>query len=172
MPAANNVTRMLDANRIEYAAFELPEEKLSALETAQLLGISPASIYKTIVVVRERSPGSLLILVPGTSVVDLKAVARAIGEKRVSLPTEREAEALTGLEVGGISPLALVNRGFRVLIDSAAESQPEIHVSGGRRGLNLRLRVSDLARVTGARFASVGTPAAGAPPAAQSVVSP
>jgi Cys-tRNA(Pro)/Cys-tRNA(Cys) deacylase len=109
---------------------------------------------------REKSQQPLLVLVPATSSVDLKRVAAEVGDKRVHLPTEAEAERLTGLEAGGISPLALINRGFRVLIDSAAEAHLEIHVSGGQRGLNIRLAVADLARLTRAGFAPLSRPEA------------
>jgi len=98
------------------------------------------------------------VLVAGTSTVDLKKVAVAVGDKKVHLPTEREAEALTGLQAGGISPLALVNKGFRVLIDAAAEGQGSIHVSGGQRGLNIRIGVEDLVQLTKARMAPVSAP--------------
>jgi Cys-tRNA(Pro)/Cys-tRNA(Cys) deacylase len=87
--------------------------------------------------------------------VDLKLLAAAIGEKKVHLPTEREAEQLTGLQAGGISPLALLNKGFQVVIDSSAEEHAEIHVSGGQRGLNIRLGVKDLIKLTNARVAPI-----------------
>jgi len=82
-------------------------------------------------------------------------LASAIGEKKVYLPTEREAEQLTGLQAGGISPLALINKGFQVVIDSSAENYKEIHISGGQRGLNIKLPVDDLIKLTNARLASV-----------------
>jgi Cys-tRNA(Pro)/Cys-tRNA(Cys) deacylase len=87
--------------------------------------------------------------------VELKLLAAALGEKKVSLPTERQAEQLTGLQAGGISPLALINRGFQVVIDSSAQNFPEIHVSGGQRGLNICLPVKDLMALTNARFAVI-----------------
>lgn len=155
MPIRNNVTRLLDSRRISYTAYELPGEKLGALETARLLDVEPASVFKTIVVARDKPKKPLLALVPGPSNVDLKALAAALGEKKVHLPTEREAEQLTGLQAGGISPLALINRGFQVVIDSSARNFREIHVSGGQRGLNIKLSVDDLAKLTNARFASV-----------------
>ena len=80
-----------------------------------------------------------------------------MGEKKVYLPTEREAEQLTGLQAGGISPLALINKGFQVVLDSSAQNYPEIHVSGGQRGLNIKLAVADLAKLTNACFARVCT---------------
>ena len=163
MSAVNNVTRLLDARKIPYVAFELPLEKLSALDVANLLGVEPDSVFKTIVVTREKSTSSplrkkpLLVVIPGTSVVDLKLVAAVVGEKKVHLPTEREAERMTGLQAGGISPLALINHGFEVILDSSAKALDEIHISGGQRGLNIRLSVDALAKLTNARFASVST---------------
>jgi len=156
MSLINNTTRFLDAKKVKYTAFETPAEKLGALETAHLLNVSAELVYKTIVVTRLK-PGAkpVLAVIPGPSQVDLKLLAAALGEKKVSLPTEREAEALTGLQAGGISPLALIHKGFQVLIDSSAQGHAEIHVSGGQRGLNIRLPVKDLAELTRARFAAI-----------------
>jgi Cys-tRNA(Pro)/Cys-tRNA(Cys) deacylase len=153
----NNITRLLDSRKIAYTAFDLPPEKLGALETAHLLNVSPEVIYKTIVVTRQGKGKPILAVIPGDREVDLKLLAKALNEKKLHLPTEREAEQLTGLQAGGISPLALINKGFQVVIDSAAQAHTEIHVSGGQRGLNIRLDVADLARLTNARFAPVTT---------------
>ena len=155
MPATTNVTRLLDARKIQYTAYELPAEKLGATETARLLNVEPASVFKTIVITREKPKKPLLVVVPGPSTVDLKLVAAALGEKKVHLPTEHEAESLTGLQAGGISPLALINKGFQVVIDRSAETFDSIHVSGGQRGLNIKLPVADLVRLTNARLAQV-----------------
>ena len=140
----NNVTRLLEARKISYKAFELPAEKLGALETARLLSVPPEQVFKTIVVTREGKGKPILAIVPGTCEVDLKALARALGEKKLSLPTEREAEKVTGLQAGGISPLALLNQGFQMVLDLSAEKFESIHVSGGQRGLNICLPVSAL----------------------------
>ena len=150
-----NITRMLDASKIPYAAFELPPEKLGALEAAQFLGVPAELVYKTIVVTREVRGKPVLAVVPGTTEVDLKALAKALGEKKVALPSEREAERLTGLQAGGISPLALINKGFQVVIDDSARAQLEIYISGGQRGLNIRLPVEALRKLTHATFAPV-----------------
>ena len=158
MVTVNNITRLLDSRKIRYTAFETPPEKLGALETAQFLGVEPDSVFKTIVVIREKPKKPLLVVVPGPSSVDLKLLAAALGEKKVHLPTEREAEELTGLQAGGISPLALINKGFQVVIDSSAQNHAEIHVSGGQRGLNIRLPVADLIKLTNARVALVCRP--------------
>ncbi|MGB7873530.1 MAG: YbaK/EbsC family protein [Anaerolineales bacterium] len=157
MPIVNNVTRLLDARKVSYTTFELPAEKLGALETARLLGVEPVTVYKTIVVTRDKPGKPLLIVIPGPNQVDLKALATFLGEKKVRLTTEREAETMTGLQAGGISPLALLNKGFQVVLDASAREQAEIHVSGGQRGLNLRLSVEALIRLTKARVGSVSS---------------
>ncbi|MCC6955643.1 MAG: aminoacyl-tRNA deacylase [Anaerolineales bacterium] len=151
----NNVTRLLDARKIPYTAFELPAEKLGAMEAAQHMGAPPEQVYKTIVVTREGKGKPILALVPGPGTVDLKALAKAVGEKKVNLPTERDAERLTGLQAGGISPLALLNRGFEVLIDESAILFDEIYISGGQRGLDIRLPVEALVELTGANLALI-----------------
>ena len=151
----NNVTRLLDARKIPYTAFELPAEKLGAMEAAQHMGAPPEQVYKTIVVTREGKGKPILAVVPGPGTVDLKALAKAVGEKKVSLPTERDAERLTGLQAGGISPLALLNRGFEVLIDESAILFDEIYISGGQRGLDIRLPVEALVELTGANLALI-----------------
>jgi len=155
MTISNNVTRLLDSRKIPYTAYELSAEKHGAMETARLLDLEPASVFKTIVITRDKPRKPLLVVVPGPSNVDLKLLASALGEKKVYLPTEREAEQLTGLQAGGISPLALINKGFQIIIDESAQNYPEIHVSGGQRGLNIKLPVADLIKLTNARFATI-----------------
>jgi Cys-tRNA(Pro)/Cys-tRNA(Cys) deacylase len=157
-----NVTRLLEARGIQFTAFELPPEKYGARETARLLNVPPEQVYKTIVITREGRGKTVLAVIPGPNEVDLKALARALGEKKVRLPTEREAERLTGLQAGGISPLALLQRGFQVVLDSSAQSLAAIHISGGQRGLNIRLAPADLIKLTNASVAQIcrSTPAA------------
>jgi len=147
----NNITRMLDAKKITYTAFELPAEKLSAIETARYLGVPLEQVFKTIVVKREGKGKPILAVVPGSAEVDLKRLAKALGEKKLHMPTEVEAEQITGLQAGGISPLALVNKGFQVVLDSSAGNYQEIHISGGQRGLNIRLPLESLISLTNAR---------------------
>ncbi len=149
----NNVTRLLDSKNIPYTAYELPAEKLGAVEAAQIIGVSPDEVFKTIVVVREGKGKPILAVTPGSLEVDLKTLAKALGEKKLAVPTQKEAEQLTGLQAGGISPLALLNRGFQVVIDETAQVFDEIFISGGQRGLNIRLPVTALAALTEASFA-------------------
>jgi Cys-tRNA(Pro)/Cys-tRNA(Cys) deacylase len=151
----NNVTRYLDSREIRYTAFELAAEKHGAVETARLLGVEAEQVFKTIVVLREGKGKPVLALVPGPVEVDLKKLARTVGEKKLSLATLKEAEQLTGLQTGGISPLALLHKGYQVVIDETAQLYDHIHISGGERGLNLRLSPIDLANLTHAQTADI-----------------
>ena len=154
MTITNNVTRFLDARKVKYVAHELPAEKLGAVEAAHYMDVSPDQVFKTIVIVREKKK-PILAVIPGPRVVDLKLLASFLAEKKVHLPTEREAEELTGLQAGGISPLALINKGFQVVIDSAAQGFEQIYISGGQRGMDIQLRVDDLVKLTNARVGNV-----------------
>lgn len=151
----NNVTRLLDARDVPYIAHELPAEKLGAEEAAAELGTIPELVYKTIVVLRQGRGKPILAVVPGHREVDLKALAKSLGEKKVTLSTQRQAEQLTGLQAGGISPLALLNRGFDVIVDRSAQNHPEIYISGGQRGLNIQLPPQALIDITGAKVAEI-----------------
>ena len=152
---ANNVTRMLDAKKIRFQAFEVPTEKLSALEVADILKIPADDVYKTIVASRAKPGKPILAVVPGPLEVDIKKLATALSEKKVFITTLNEAEALTGLLAGGISPLALTNKGFQVLIDASAKGKETILVSAGQRGLQVRLSPADLSNLCNGRFADI-----------------
>ena len=152
-----NVTRLLDAQKISYQVFELPADKVGALEAAQILGIPNTEIYKTIVVQREKHGKAILAMVAGDREVDVKKLALAVGEKKVTLSTQKEAETLTGLLAGGISPLALLQKGFQVVLDKPALQLERIHISGGQRGINIQLPVPDLVALTKAKIAPISS---------------
>jgi Cys-tRNA(Pro)/Cys-tRNA(Cys) deacylase len=151
----NNVTRMLDSKKIRFQAFEVPAEKLGALEVAEILKVPPEDVYKTIVAKRSKPGKPILAVVPGPLEVDTKKLAAALGEKKTFITTLIEAEALTGLQAGGISPLALINKGFQVLIDASAQEKETILISAGQRGLQVRLSPSDLAKLCNGRFVDI-----------------
>ena len=152
---SNNVTRLLDNRGVSYSAHQFPKGKLGAEKVAQLLGVPPHQVYKTIVIRRRSAGKPILAVVQGDKEVDLKALAKTVGEKKVSPATQAEAERITRLQAGGISPLALLNRGFEILIDSSALDQEAIYISGGERGLNIRLDPQDLVRITGSKIAQI-----------------
>ncbi len=142
--------RALDARHIPYEVFTYPETIHSAEAVAALLGVEPGRVFKTLVVLAAGAR-HLLIVTPGDRELDMRLVARAVGAKSAQMAPQREAERLTGLKVGGISPLALLNRRFEVYLDTPGAALDELYINGGQRGVNLRLRVADLLAVTGAQ---------------------
>jgi Cys-tRNA(Pro)/Cys-tRNA(Cys) deacylase len=146
-----NSMRALDARKIPYQIFTFSPDIHSALGVAEAIGLPPQQVYKTLVVLRPQGK-PMLIMIAGDQELDLKQVAQAVGEKKVRMASHNEAEALTGLQVGGISALALLNRPFEVFLDRPAGELSHLLVSAGKRGINLRLAVPDLIRVTRARI--------------------
>jgi len=144
--------RALEGKRVPYEALAYADETRDAVEVAVLLNVPPRQVYKTLVVMPP-DPGkkALLVMIPADTHLDLKKLAAAVGAKKLKMATHREAEELTGLQVGGISALALLNRGFAVYIDRAATTLERVCVSAGKRGLQLRLRTADLIKMTHAR---------------------
>jgi Cys-tRNA(Pro)/Cys-tRNA(Cys) deacylase len=147
---------------VPYVAHAYPPERHSAEEVAALIGLPPERVFKTLVALRETPRARpLLAIVPGPAELDLKRLAQAVGEKRVRMATQRDAERLTGLQVGGISALALLHKGFEVWLDEAALGHQQIAVSAGQRGLNVEVPVAALIELTGARVAALSELAVG-----------
>lgn len=151
-----NSMRLLESRRVPYTAHYYSPSIHSADGVAEALGVPAAQVFKTLVALPQRGK-PLLAIVPGDRELDLKALAKAAGDKKVHMATQKEAEALTGLQVGGISALALLDKGFRVFLDASAEGFDTILVSAGERGINLQLPVADLVRLTRARLAPLAT---------------
>jgi Cys-tRNA(Pro)/Cys-tRNA(Cys) deacylase len=148
--------RVLEGQGVPYEVFVFPEEVHDALGVAEHTGYPAESVYKTLVVeVDEPGHKPLLVMIDATSTLNLKKVASAVGVKKAGMARHADAERLTGLQVGGISALALLNKGFDIYIDELATLHEQVLVSAGQRGINLRLPVDDLIRVTGARVIDV-----------------
>jgi Cys-tRNA(Pro)/Cys-tRNA(Cys) deacylase len=145
-----NAMRMLDKQHIASTTFTYPDTIQSANEVAALLGVPADLVFKTLVVLADERR-YLLIMVPGNRELDLRMIAQSVGAKDAQMAPQREAERLTGLKVGGISPLALLDKHFEMYLDTSSAGLDELFINGGRRGINLRLRVDDLLAVTGAR---------------------
>lgn len=153
--STNNVIRLLNSRKIQVQIFTLPPEKLGAQRTAEILNVPIQQVFKTIVLKKLQPRKYILALIPGDQSADLKAVARVMNEKKVILPTEQEAEQITGLQAGGISPLALLKPGFQVLADESIFDFEAIHISAGERGSNLKIGVRDLISLTNAKTAAI-----------------
>ena len=156
MAFRNNVTRLLDSRQIDYTPLKYDASQFhSADEVARLIGVPIEHVYKTIVVLREdthagRKP--LLVMVAGDREIDLRKLAASLGEKKLKIAQHDQAEALTGLQVGGISALALLNKPFEVCLDRPSLDLPHIYVSAGQRGLNVKIGVQDLIKLTKAKI--------------------
>ena len=151
MTEKTNAMRALEGRKVRYEVFTFSPEFHSADEVAEILGLPPEEVYKTLVVLRPKGK-PMLIMVAADKELDLKKVAQAVGEKKVHMALQREAEELTGLQVGGISALALLGRPFDIFIDRPATEHARIVISAGQRGMDVGLAVSDLIRVTRARL--------------------
>lgn len=156
-PPKTNAMRALDAHKIPYSTFLYAETIHSADEVAVLLGAPASQVYKTLVVLAD-GERRLLVMAPGDREIDLRLVAREVGAKSAHMALQREAERLTGLKVGGISPLALLDRRFEVYLDATAATLDDLYLNGGQRGVNVKLRVSDLLAITGARLITATAP--------------
>jgi len=151
-----NAMRVLDARGIAYRTHTYPSERHSAGEVAAQIGLPEGQVFKTLVVLPEGPrPRPVLAILAGDRELDLKRLANAAGQKRLRMAPQKEAERLTGLLVGGISALALLDRGWPVFLDSSAREWPQIAVSAGQRGINLQLAVADLVALTGATVADI-----------------
>jgi len=120
-------------------------------EAAAKLGVPEQQMFKTLVVSLD-GKGLAVGIVPVSSRLSLKQLARAAGAKKATLAEPAAVERATGYVLGGVSPLGQKKR-LKTLIDGSAQAFPRIYVSAGRRGLEIELDPVDLARLTGAVFA-------------------
>ncbi len=118
-------------------------------EAAEALGLDPATVFKTLVADAE-GVGLVCALVPVLAMLELKTLAGIVGARRARMADHDLAERVTGYVVGGISPLGQ-KKLLPTVLDASALDYPRIHVSGGRRGLELSLAPMDLVKLANAR---------------------
>ena len=151
------VTRFLTGKKVKHRVFSYSPEMTDSTQVAQSLGIPAKQVYKTLVAY-ETPKKRFLVMIPSKGQLDLKKLAKAVQAKKVRLATHREAESWTRLKVGGISVLALLNRGFKIFLDESAKMLEQVVVSAGERGTNVQLPVADLLKLTNGRFIDVAVP--------------
>ncbi len=144
-PAIKAATKAGIAYRIHEYAHD-PQAKSYGLEAAEKLGLEPARVMKTLVVETETRELAVAVL-PVSAMLTLKAMAKAVGAKKVALADIKLVERTTGYVVGGVSPLGQ-RKALRTVIDSSALTYPTVYVSGGRRGLDLEIAPDDLVHLT------------------------
>lgn len=144
--------RVLEQRKVPFELFAFDPSIRSAVEVARATGVPAETVFKTLVVERDPPRGKpFLVMMSSTSEVDLRVLAATLGLKKLRMATHADAERHTGLKVGGISALALLGRGFAVLLDESAARQDHVVVSAGQRGLDVRLQVRDLIELTRAK---------------------
>ena len=148
-------TKTLDKAKVPYRthAYEHdPKHESYGLEAVETLGLEARTVFKTLVADVD---GRLTVaIVPVEHQLDLKALAKAVNAKKAQMADVKLAERTTGYVAGGISPLGQ-RKALPTVIDASAEPLSTMHVSGGRRGLEIELAPADLARLTRALFAPI-----------------
>ncbi|MFJ4384232.1 Cys-tRNA(Pro) deacylase [Pseudomonas sp. NPDC089408] len=148
---------LLKKHRAEHRVHSYEHDPKSAsygLEAAEKLGLDPQQVFKTLLASSEK--GELLVaVVPVVGTLDLKALAHAAAVKKCEMADPAAAQRATGYLVGGISPLGQKKR-LRTFIDESAQNFATIHVSAGRRGLEVELAAAVLAEHTQGKFAGIG----------------
>jgi Cys-tRNA(Pro)/Cys-tRNA(Cys) deacylase len=155
MAGKTNAVRLLDSLGVAYELreYEVDPDDLAAESVARKVGMPPEQVFKTLVARGDRN-GVCLAVVPGDVSLDLKALARATGDKKVDTVPLKEVEPLTGYVRGGVTALAC-KKAYPVYLDETAELFDVISVSAGVRGMQVVLNPGDYLKVTGATVAGI-----------------
>ena len=148
-----NAMRLLEQKGIAYQTveYEVDEDHLDAVHASQSAGLDPETVYKTIVM-KGASNQLYVFVTPAEFTISLKKARALTGEKELELLKTDLLLKYTGYIRGGCSPLGMI-RQYPTFIEALAELEEYIHVSAGKRGLQLKLTPADLQRATGAVFA-------------------
>lgn len=150
-----NAARLLDKAKIPYnlIPYEFDENDLAAQHVADSLGQDIAKVFKTLVLHGDKT-GHIVCVVPGNTEVDLKALAKISGNKKVEMIAMKDLLSVTGYIRGGCSPIGM-KKLFPTYFHSTATDFDHIYVSAGVRGLQLEISPSDLIGFVGATVAEV-----------------
>ena len=150
-----NAARILDKLGIDYEikTYEVDEDDLSAVHVAKVVGMDISTVFKTIVT-RGDKTGVIMAVIGGGDEINLKALAKASGNKSVSMIALKELLPLTGYVRGGCSPLG-AKKNYPVYIDAHALEQDKISISAGMRGMQIIISPKDLISATNATVANL-----------------
>jgi Cys-tRNA(Pro)/Cys-tRNA(Cys) deacylase len=153
--AKTNAVRLLERQgvRFELREYEFDPEDLAAETVARKVGLPPEQVFKTLVARGDKN-GVCLAVVPGDAQLDLKALAKATGDKKIDTVPLREVEPLTGYIRGGVTALAC-KKNYPVFVDETAQLFDLISISAGLRGLQILLAPHDYIRFVGAMVAPI-----------------
>lgn len=150
-----NAMRELTAAGVSYgtSSYEWSEDDLSGVHGAEMLGVDPAVMFKTLVT-RGEKRGVLVFCIPVAAELDLKKCALAAGDKRVEMIHVKELLSLTGYVRGGCSPVGMKKQ-YPTYIDESAILYEKIYVSAGTRGQQIIVAPDDLASFISAEYADL-----------------
>lgn len=150
-----NSMRLLEANDIPYEVIDYDASIRDAEQVAEAIGIPEFMVYKTLIVYSVANETPIIVILPSDKQLDLKKIATASGEKKMKMMKHADAEKKTGLQVGGISALMLMDKNWQVYMDAAATQLQHIVISAGQRGTQLRIPVNPLLNLLRAKIADV-----------------
>ena len=150
-----NVMRILDQKKISYTPHTYPCSggAVDGATVAGLIGVEPERVFKTLVT-RGASKQNYVFVVPVLGSLNLKAAAKAVGEKSIEMIHQAELLPLTGYVHGGCSPVGMKKQ-FKTVIDDSAQDLEAMVVSAGKIGFQVELSPADLAGLVRARFAPI-----------------
>jgi Cys-tRNA(Pro)/Cys-tRNA(Cys) deacylase len=151
-----NAARLLDKAKLQYnlITYEVDENDLAVQHVADSLGQDIAKVFKTLVLHGDRT-GHIVAVIPGNMEVDLKALAKVSGNKKVEMIAMKDLLQVTGYIRGGCSPIGMKKR-FPTYIHTTALDQDVIYVSAGVRGLQIEISPQDLIYFVQAKVADIG----------------
>lgn len=149
-----NAMRLLDQKKIEYEVKEIEDaEGLSGSQMALKAGENPEEVYKTLVTVGAKG-AHYVFVVPVEKELDLKKAAKTVSEKSISMIHQKELLPLTGYIHGGCSPVGM-KKFFRTVFDKSALSHERIYFSGGKVGVQVRIRTVDISKAIKCEFEDI-----------------
>lgn len=155
MGSKTNAVRLVEQAGISCKEqfYEYQEDDLSGMHAAQVLGMPPEQVFKTLVA-RGPKTGIHVYCIPVCCELDLKKAARVAGDKSMELVAVKELLPLTGYIRGGCSPVGMKKQ-YPTVLDETCILFEEIAVSAGERGHQMLLNPEDLAKITNATYADI-----------------
>lgn len=150
-----NAMRMLDRNHIDYKVNNYPvtEAHMDGTRVAQLVGVSVDEVFKTLVLENAQHE-HFVFIIPVNATLNMKLAAKAVKEKKLHLMPLDDLKRVTGYVRGGCSPIGM-KKLFPTVIDSQSERLDAVYVSGGERGTQIQIKVTDLITQTKAQVTSI-----------------
>lgn len=148
-----NVMRILDKSKIPYESFEYSAELTEGVLIAEALGEEKSAVFKTLVTESDKKE-HFVFVIPVAETLDLKAAARAVGVKALSMLKQKELLPLTGYIHGGCSPIGM-KKPFKTVIHKTAKDLPEFYVSAGKVGRQIKINPRTLCDFIGATFEEI-----------------